>query len=520
MNGQLSEQPLAELLREINASGMSGALRLGRGRVQAVVYAQAGAIIYARSNLRAHRLPACLERWGVLSAAEAAGVAHITDDAEAVATLKAAGRLAPEDLPALRVRQAADVLRPLLLWTDGAWSFDARARLAEETAGGVRLAELLLEAARRLPLEFVAARLADDDSFAPNAASSAELALQPAEGFILSRVDAPLTFSDLAAVSGLPEAETRRHVYALALAGLLTRAHWPRTFDEATRAQARAAGRATTPAESSTAPAHESSRPLPSSAAPQPAGAAEKPKQSAPPSEADPRVEVAALLARVRNADYYQTLGVTRAADARTIKRAYYALAKRFHPDRFRRNIDDAMRTRAEAAFAQIAQAYETLSDEKTRAAYDAKLTPETSHRPARAATPKAQFDPEPTGREVDPEESFQHGLAAYKQANYHTALIYFADAARRAPRQARYRAYHGHTLAQDPRLRRQGEAELRAAIALDADNATYHVMLAELYQMLGLQRRAEGELTRALGLDPQHMGARQLLRKLKSSDK
>src|SRR5205085_6970768 len=243
MNGQLSEQPLAELLREINATGLSGALRLGRGRVHAVVYAQAGAIIYARTNLRAHRLPACLERWGALPAADAAAFAHINNDAEAVAALIKAGRLATADLPALRVRQTADVLRPLLLWPDGTWSFDPRARLAEETAGGVRLDELLLEAARRLPAEFVAARLADDDRLAPAVAPSASLALQPTEAFILSRVDAPLTLAELLAISGLPEAETRQHVYALALAGLLTRAPWPRIFDAATQAQARVAGR-------------------------------------------------------------------------------------------------------------------------------------------------------------------------------------------------------------------------------------------------------------------------------------
>src|SRR5919202_1210587 len=122
MNNQLSEQPLAELLREISQCAMSGTLRLARNRVQAVIYAREGAVIYARTNLRAQR-----------------------------------------------VRQATDVLRPLLLWTDGTWSFDPRARLAEETAGSVPLAELLIEAARRLPADFVAARLRDEDSFAPAA---------------------------------------------------------------------------------------------------------------------------------------------------------------------------------------------------------------------------------------------------------------------------------------------------------------------------------------------------------------
>ena len=41
--------------------------------------------------------------------------------------------------------------------------------------------------------------------------------------------------------------------------------------------------------------------------------------------------------------------------------------------------------------------------------------------------------------------------------------------------------------------------------------------MLAELYQQLGLQRRAEGELERALAADPKNKAARALLMSLKS---
>src|SRR2546423_4511438 len=154
MNGQLSEQPLAELIREINAHGLSGALRLTRERARAVVYAQAGAIIYARSNLRAHRLVECLRRWGMLSETQADTFTDRARETETGAALVAAGLVKQEELPALRARQATDVLRPLLLWTDGEWSFDPRARLAEETEGEIELRALLLEGARRLPAAF------------------------------------------------------------------------------------------------------------------------------------------------------------------------------------------------------------------------------------------------------------------------------------------------------------------------------------------------------------------------------
>lgn len=505
MNGQLSEQPLAELIREIAATKMSGALRLTRERVRAVLYTQAGALTYARSNLHAHRLTQCLRRWGFLTTEQLATFAGADAEADVCAALVAARVIAAHDLPNLRVRQATDVLRPLLLWTDGAWSYDPRARLAEAVAGAVATNELLLESARRLPVEFAAARLADEDMLAPARAPLAQLTLLPTEAFILSRVDMPLKLAELVAISGLPEAQTRHTAYALALAGLLERAVWPRMFDERAQAQARATHAPQPAVAAQVAPAALKDAP---------------PVEPAPEAEPDPQAEIADLLARVRGADNYQTLGVARTAAADEIKRAYYALAKRFHPDRFRRAVDDAERTRIETAFAQIAQAYETLSDDKARAAYDLKLPAESAAKSSPAHAPVAVQRPAPGAsqavKQASAEENFQHGLAALKHDNQRMAAAYLAEAVRLAPQQARYHAYYGRALAHDPRTRRQAETAMQTAITLDPANATYHVMLAELYQLLGHTRRAEGELIRALGHDPRHAGARQLLDQIK----
>ena len=63
--------------------------------------------------------------------------------------------------------------------------------------------------------------------------------------------------------------------------------------------------------------------------------------------------------------DFYEVLGVGRDASAQEIKKAYRALAKRYHPDR---NPGDSQ---AEKAFREASEAYETLSNEKSRQAYD-----------------------------------------------------------------------------------------------------------------------------------------------------
>ena len=63
--------------------------------------------------------------------------------------------------------------------------------------------------------------------------------------------------------------------------------------------------------------------------------------------------------------DYYTVLGVERQADQREIKKAYRRLAQKLHPDR---NPGDES---AAAKFQEVSEAYEVLSDDTKRAAYD-----------------------------------------------------------------------------------------------------------------------------------------------------
>ncbi|XP_015593297.1 protein tumorous imaginal discs, mitochondrial isoform X2 [Cephus cinctus] len=63
--------------------------------------------------------------------------------------------------------------------------------------------------------------------------------------------------------------------------------------------------------------------------------------------------------------DYYEILGVSKNAAAKDIKKAYYQLAKKYHPDT---NKDDP---NASKKFQEVSEAYEVLSDESKRKQYD-----------------------------------------------------------------------------------------------------------------------------------------------------
>ena len=107
--------------------------------------------------------------------------------------------------------------------------------------------------------------------------------------------------------------------------------------------------------------------------------------------------------------DYYQLLGVPRNASAKSIRRAYRALARKFHPD-FNPGDDIAAEK-----FRAIQEAYDVLSDPHRRKAYDyygsdfgqriPKGTAEPSEQPKASAPPIRVDFPRPSSHEEDQTE-------------------------------------------------------------------------------------------------------------------
>lgn len=91
---------------------------------------------------------------------------------------------------------------------------------------------------------------------------------------------------------------------------------------------------------------------------------------------------------RMNARDYYDVLGVSKDASAPDIKKAYYVLAKKFHPDT---NKDDAD---AEKKFQEVNRAYEVLKDDDKREIYD-QLGPEAYERHASGGDPAGQGFPQ-----------------------------------------------------------------------------------------------------------------------------
>ena len=498
MNGQLIEHPPAELIREITSKSLAGKLQLEHDRMKVVVYFDNGALLYAASNLRTLRLSEYLRKTGMADAV-LSRYGERRPDLELAKSLLKDNLLSPAATEQLQSKQVTDTLRLALSWTEGTWDFDQRARLDEAPKLDVDIISLLLDTGRRTPSKFAGSRFGvPTELISPVAASLSYDKLLPIEGFLLTRVDRPTALQDLVAVSGVGESDAFVIIYSLALAGLLEREHWKLVLGDQL-----------------------------ATVEPEP----EAPLAAPPPDEKPAEEDVETFLERLNNAQtHYDVLDVSKESTAEQMKLKYYDLARRYHPDRFRK-ADPSLLARTESAFARITQAYDTLRDDGLRASYNAKLAArEKAQRVADAAKPKAT-DAAPEKAATTPgqapasgmsvaqraEAQFKEGLAALETGERKAALGLFAAAANAAPKEARYRALYGRLLAEHEHTRRAAETELQAAIKLDPKNGEYRVTLAELYRDLGLMLRARGEAERALESDPNNRKARDLLRTLKS---
>jgi curved DNA-binding protein CbpA len=328
----------------------------------------------------------------------------------------------------------------------------------------------------------------------------------PAESFLLSRLDKPTALADLISFSGLPEPEAQRMIYGLALSGLVKREYWQNAF--------RTDSARTSPEQSAVrAPADVTVNET------QPTGS-----WTSTSVEDDDLDKFLRRLDQTTN--HYEVLEVPPGAKTSEIKDGYYAIARRYHPDRFHLKSGTKVHSQISSAFARVTQAYETLMNPNARAAYDhtlhrAQLFAASQAAKSAEAEPVDEFEVEGDGTESGGAEySFREGAGALQQGRIAAAITHLSNASRLAPQEARYRAFYGRALAANENTRRLAENEIQAAVKLEPANAAFRTMLAELYFDLKFHRRAQTELDRALAIDPNNATAHSLLRKLQKSRK
>lgn len=84
----------------------------------------------------------------------------------------------------------------------------------------------------------------------------------------------------------------------------------------------------------------------------------------------DPLIRSMSTTSRLLLKDYYKVLGVSKGSSAKDIKKAYYQLAKKYHPDTNKNEGDDSKKK-----FQEVSEAYETLCVDTKRHEYTNSTT-------------------------------------------------------------------------------------------------------------------------------------------------
>ena len=501
LQGKLSRHPLAELLVEISDGGLSGAVRLEREAQKIVIYFEDGEFVFAASNARRHKLFEILLSEKEITAPQLSEIKDFVNDLKLKENLLELGLLSKEEVKNAFARQFGSILREAVVWNEGDWTFTPLARIRDEMRQPFDFYELLFEYGRNLSGAQAVQRLKSFGEIFRVRKNLPAFNLEAQEAFVLSRFeDGRLTIEELRDVSGLPETETFRILYALWLGGFLVRENWNAAFSDEKLKEINAA-RLTL--KTSAAEIGKPEKKTVFAAPPPKIVEQEKPEKEA-------EFTLEQYLEQIEDAEnHYEKFGVAPDASEAELKKTYFAYAKQFHPDLFYRKVEADKHKQIQDAFTALAQAYETLRNEESREVYDYKMRKNLEFKTQKPGADGSVSDDTENQRRAA--EIFEHGFTLLMDEDFEQAVPYLARAVDLVGDNAKYRAYYGRALAATGKSH-QGEAELQNAVRLDAENVDYRLMLAKLFIEIELFRRAEGEIKRLLDIAPDNYEAKSLL--------
>lgn len=474
LEGQLTEHYLPILMNQLYRKKATGTLNLQREGTKKVIYFKGGYPIFARSNILGECLGQMLVKDRVISQ---------EDCDQSVARSKAAKRLqgtmliemrllTPEELHEALTRQVTEKLLSVFAWTEGNYKFSSSKTFKKKvTEIDLSPAALILQGISR---HWSMERL--DRFLDPHRLS-----------FLVPEKNPQFRFQEMG-LSRRGEEVVEECLGDLTLDQVLHRFPLSRREAQQVIASLLISGMITTS----------------KSAIPLEQEGEEKRRRENPEAE-ELRKKILDDHNRILQADYFEALGINRQCNGQEIRRAYYRLAKDFHPDRFMgQGLSQEIEQKVNEIFQFLTHAYSVLSDKEACASYFDELV----------NGPKQSVN---VNQVIEAETAYQRGRTLLNVRRYQESVAYLKKAVELGPNEPEYLTRYAWAIYKSApnQLDSQQQALelLVASRELNPRMEHTYLYLGYVYRALKKDRQSEKSFELAVQVNPRCIEALRELR-------
>lgn len=471
ISGLLKHYLLPDILLDLQRSEKDGILEIKYGSISKRIYIKNGDMVFATSNKEEDRMGEILLRAGKISVDQhyqSVDIMKKTGKRQGTVLVEL-GYLKPENLIWAVRHQVEEIILSLFQWEDGEFVFIEGPLLSEEVITlKLSAANLIYRGIKKInnltriknatpPMDVILYYSTDPMNLFQ------DINLDNTDKDILSMIDGKRNIKEIISISPLDNFSTIKTLYALLNTRIIELKEKElteeETLEEITKEHKR---------------------------------------------EIDPAFinKVEDFYKRCGVTDYYSILGVEKWSTQDKIKKAYYKVAKKFHPDIHFLMSSETLKNKLNIIFSHITDAYKTLSDSKMRREYDFSL----SIRPAKIESNNVEIA----------RAKFKEGKEAFRKKVYKEAAELFGQAVYLDSSVADYHFHFGLGLIKEKNWP-EAERAISNALKIAPFNADYMAELGYIYLQLGFKLRAKNTFEKAIKSEPSNERAAEGLQKVRN---
>jgi len=467
LSGDVKDLTVPWLLQDLRTNGKTATLVFEQGKTTKKIYLASGECIYAYSNAADDQLDNWFLKSNKISQEQCASVRELVEKSgkSIGAALVERGYISPQDLVSGAKLHVKNIVLSLFPWRDGRYYVTlGPLPVAEIIPLQIETGALLAEGLRSLDWKVVRKSLPHLKSLLRIANDTKPLlqgiTLEKDQQDILDLIDGSRSIEELCVLSGIGDFNALKIIHTL-IALRLAEVGSIKTASDTKQAAAHALDTS-------------------------PEGAIVVTKDM-----------LHKAFDQLESQNFYEILNVSRSATQPEIRRAYFRMAKMYHPDRHIDTELKDMKDLLQHLFRGINEAYTALNSPERRDQYDLDLSKGIIH------GRKEDQTEGPDAKKGSASMQFKEGINRFRAQNFWGAEEAFRWALRLDPNNADYNFHLGLALSRLPRRGHEAEDFFSKAIELKPEKIEFYLELGSLYSRSGLKTKALAILRKAQMIDP-----------------